>query len=63
MSKEDYLKVRTFDVQWINHPEYGNSTLICFLSALLCLSFYRRQYGRYNSQQRSQNTAWRVLSK
>lgn len=23
----DYLKVRTFDVQWINHPKFGNSFL------------------------------------
>lgn len=36
MSKEDYLKVRTFDVQWINHPEYGNSTLIVDEGLLFC---------------------------
>ena len=26
--KKEYLKVRTFDIQWINHPVHGNTKLI-----------------------------------
>ena len=24
MAKQEYIKLRTFIVQWVNHPKYGN---------------------------------------